>query len=159
MNHRQIWSIVVLSLTLVSGAFAQTASPSASTISDEELKRYAMAMDSIDELTKNTMKMITELVEKNDKLSGARYNELSRIINDEAKLAEAKATPEEIAGVKEVIAKRDEETVRINSIYTSLAKEYVGAAIFNKVRAALKTDSAVKARYDEMMKELTKDNG
>jgi hypothetical protein len=127
-------------------------------VTDEELKKYAVAMDSIEVLKGNVIKIITELVDKNEKIAPTRYNELSRIIADEAKLTEAKATPEEIAVVKEIIARRDEETKKINTTLQSLAKDYVGAATFNKVRNAVKADAALKARYDELMKELAKDN-
>ncbi len=61
--------------------------------------------------------------------------------------------------MKEIIARRDEETKKINTTLQSLAKDYVGAATFNKIRNAIKSDAALKAKYDELMKELAKDNG
>ncbi|MBX2901839.1 MAG: hypothetical protein KF775_19475 [Cyclobacteriaceae bacterium] len=127
-------------------------------ITDDELNRYAVAMDSINEMSAAVKEMITDLVKNSKVVSAARYNELSKISNDEAALAAANATPEEIAFVKDLAEKRESATVKINQAVQSLAKDYVGAATFNKVRKALSTDTALKAKYDALMSELAKDN-
>ncbi|MBX2897575.1 MAG: hypothetical protein KF763_19195 [Cyclobacteriaceae bacterium] len=134
-------------------AFTQDA-----TVTEEELTRYATAMDSINEMSAEVKEMITELVKNNKVVTATRYNEISKIISDETKLAEAKATPEEIAFVKELAAKRDSATVQINAAVQSLAKDFVGAATFNKVRKALSTDAELKGKYEALMAELAKDN-
>jgi hypothetical protein len=97
-------------------------------------------------------------VTTNETVPAARYNELYKIINDEGKLMEANATSEEIRFVKDVIAKRDEGTAKIKETYQLLAKEYVGASSFNKVKKALATDESLKSKYQSMMDELGKDN-
>lgn len=102
--------------------------------------------------------MITELVKNNKAVTAARYNEISKIISDETKLAEAKATSEEVAFVKDLAVKRDSATAQINAAVQSLAKDYVGASTFNKVRKALSTDAELKSKYDALMAELAKDN-
>ncbi len=145
--------IAVVSLFTVSSAYSQDA-----TVSDEELTKYATAMDSINEMSAEVKVMITNLVKNGKVMTATRYNEISKIITDEAKLTEAKATPEEIAFAKEVATKKDEATARINLAFQSLAKDYVGAAIFNKVKKALVADAALKSRYDLLMIELAKDN-
>jgi len=134
-------------------SFAQEA-----TVTQEELTKYATAMDSINEMSAEVKEMITELVRDNKVVTAARYNEISKIIADETKLAEAKATPEEVAFVKELAVKRDSATVQINAAVQSLAKDYVGASTFNKVRKALSTDAELKSKYDALMAELAKDN-
>jgi len=128
------------------------------TVTDEELTKYATAMDSINEMSANVRIMITDMVKQNEAVSASRYNEISKIIADEGKLAEANATPEEIAFVKEVAAKRDEETAKINQAFQSLAKEYVGVATFNKVKKALAADAELKSKYDALLSEMAKDN-
>ncbi|MBX2915170.1 MAG: hypothetical protein KF856_07850 [Cyclobacteriaceae bacterium] len=128
------------------------------TVTDEELTKYATAMDSINEMSAEVKEMITELVKNNKVVTATRYNEISKIITDETKLAEAKATPEEIAFVKELAAKRDSATVQINAAVQSLAKDFVGAATFNKVRKALSADVELKSKYEALMAELAKDN-
>lgn len=127
-------------------------------VTDEELTKYATAMDSVNELTTQLMDSISVMVKNNKTVSAARYNDLSKIISDETKLTEAKATPEEIAFVKEVAEHKSNGTAQINATFQSLAKEYVGASTFNKVKKALAADPALKAKYDGLMTELKKDN-
>ncbi len=91
-------------------------------------------------------------------MNASRYNDLSKIAKDEAKLTEAKATPEEIEFLKAVAAKKEEGTANINAAFQSLAKEYVGVAVFNKVKKALATDLELKTKYDSLMDEMKKDN-
>ncbi len=147
--------ISVFSLISLSSVFAQD---TAVTVSEEELTKYATAMDSINEMSAAVKVMITDMVKNGKVMTATRYNEVSKIINDEAKLTEAKATPEEIAFVKEVTAKRDEETAKINQAFQSLAKDYVGAATYNKVKKALTTDAELKSKYDLLLAEMAKDN-
>lgn len=129
------------------------------TVNDEELKRYAVMMDSIDEMRIALLEKISDMVKNNENLSVARYNDLSKIIGDEEKLKEANATPEEIAAVKAVQTLKDTGTEEINTAAREIAKQYVGAATYNKVRKALKADAGVKSRYEAMLNELKADNG
>ena len=126
-------------------------------ITDEDLKRYAVAMDSIEHMKENLIATISDMVKSNENVSAARYNDLSKIIEDEVKLKEANATEEEIAFVKSVAAKKEGETAKINETFQSLAKDYVGVKTYNAVKKALKEDEAVKAKYDAMMDELAED--
>ncbi|HMP99904.1 MAG TPA: hypothetical protein PKC24_09000 [Cyclobacteriaceae bacterium] len=127
-------------------------------VTEEELKNYAIAMDSIENMKAALIETISELVRNNEVISGNRYNELSKIINDESKLAAAEAKPDEIAAVKEIIAKRDEETQKINETFQSLAREFIGAKSYNKVRKALQTDADVKAKYEAILASLNSDD-
>jgi len=127
-------------------------------VSDEELTRYATAMDSINEMSADVKIMITDMVKNGSVMTATRYNEISKIISDETKLAETKATPEEISFVKDVAAKKDEESAKINLAFQSLAKDYVGAATYNKVKKALASDPELKGKYDSLMTEMAKDN-
>lgn len=142
----------LVTLFTITAALAQE-----TTVSDEELTKYATAMDSINEMSADVKIMITNMVNGNT-MTATRYNEISKIISDQTKLAEAKATPEEITFVKEVAAKRDEETAKINLAFQSLAKDYVGAATYNKVKKALASDPELKVKYDSLMTEMAKDN-
>src|SRR5690606_16101646 len=84
---------------------AQNSTTAQSEVTDEELEKYAVTMDSIEDMKASLLEDISEMVAKNEKMTNARYNDLSKIIDDEAALKEAKATPEEITFIKEVIAK------------------------------------------------------
>ncbi len=126
-------------------------------VTDEELKKYAVTMDSINDMKESLLEEISTMVKENDKITNARYNELSKIMNDEAKLAEAKATPEEIEFMKQVAEKKNEGTTEINQTFQSMAKEYIGAASYNKVKKALTTGTSLKSKYESMLQELEQD--
>jgi tellurite resistance protein len=123
-------------------------------VSDEELRKYAIMMDSINTLTENIKNIITELVTKNPDISAARYNELSRLAGDSVKLKEAGATETELRALKKITEVRNQETNKLQEVLRTMATDYIGAATYNKIRNALRTDSALKAKYEAMMAEL-----
>jgi len=128
-------------------------------VSDQELLKYATVIDSVNEMSASVRLELADMVKKgNTIMTTARYNELSKIIGDQAQLQTAKATPEEIEFVKQVVAKKTEEMDRISNTYQTLAKDYVTPAIFNKVKKALTNDPILKKRYDSLMLELAKDD-
>ena len=126
-------------------------------ITDEELKKYAVVMDSINDMKATLLKEIGDMVKEDGKMTNARYNELSKIANDEAKLAQAKATDAEKTLLKKVAEKKAAGTEEINTTFQSLAKDYVGAESFNKIKKALTTDEELKSKYEAMLKDLEKD--
>ncbi len=152
MRTSLLFSCLFFLLTIHSQAQTDVA------VTDEELGKYATAMDSVNELTIELMDSITLMVKNTTVVNAARYNDLSKIVNDETKLAEAKATPEEIAFVKSVADYKSKGTSEINAAFQSLAKDYVGAATFNKVKKALASDAELKTKFDNLMEELKKDN-
>ena len=152
MKSRRLFSFA-FALFAVSTIFAQGTTE---VVSDEELKKYAVVMDSVDRMSNTLLETISELVKNNDQITAARYNDLNKIIGDETKLKEAEATPEEIAAVKDVVKKKDDGTAQIQATFLSMAKEYVGAAVYNKVKKAITSDPATKTRYEAILAELTK---
>jgi hypothetical protein len=162
MNRKFFVAFFLSALFCVNG-FSQSnqakSAPAKSTaVTTEELTKYATAMDSVNEMTESLKQHVTEMVNNSQTVTADRYNELSKVIADDSRLAELNATPEEINFVKEVEAKKTDEAAKINETFKTLAKEYVGAATFNKVKKALNTDSELKAKYDELMTELSRDN-
>jgi hypothetical protein len=124
------------------------------TISDDDLKKYAVLMDSVDDMKSKLADEISTMVANSGKISNSRYNELSRIAGDEAKLAEAKATSEEISFIKKVEARKEEGIARITTTFQKMAQDYVGAAAYNKISKALTSDEALKTRYTTMRDEI-----
>ena len=111
-------------------------------------------MDSVNDMKASLLKDIEAMVKDNEKMTNARYNELSKIADDPAALAKAKATPEEIAFIKEVAAKKEEGTAKIQETFQSMAKEYVGASDYNKIKKALATDPELQKRYQTHLDKL-----
>lgn len=157
LNNRKM-KIKLLVLLLTACFVGNVARAQDEEISDEDLKKYAVAMDSIENMKSTLIETISDMVKSNENVSASRYNDLSKIVDDEAKLQEAEATQEEIDFVKSVAVKKEEETAKINEAFQSLARDYIGAKTYNAVKKALKEDADLKAKYTAMMDELSKED-
>lgn len=150
MKSSRSFALLVL-MTFATAAYAQTTKPA---FTDEDLKKYAITMDSVKAMQESLNASIVEMVQKATVIEVPRYNELFKIINDSTKLVAANAKPEEIAFVKEVAKKRADETAKITATFQSLAKDYVGLKAFNAIKKSLASDQAVKEKYEALAKEL-----
>ena len=139
-----------LLILMAMGSKAQTSNE----ITDEDLKKYAVTMDSVASMQETLREIVAETVQNNTVMSVARYNDIFKFTDDEAKLKEANATPEEIAFLKHIADLRKVNIERINTAYQSLAKDYVGLKAFNAIRKSLKSDQELKARYDNVAKDV-----
>jgi hypothetical protein len=133
--------------------------PAKVAITDEDLRKYAITMDSVKGMQETLQAIIAEMVQKNTVMKVQRYNELFKIADDEAKLTAAQATAEEKQFLKDVAEKRKEETARINATYQGLAKDYVGLKAFNAIRKSLQSDQELKAKYETISKEVETKGG
>jgi hypothetical protein len=133
---------------------APVASADTASITDEDLKKYAVVMDSVEAMKQNLLSEISTKIKSNGKIKISRYNELSKAINDQAKLTELKATPQEIAFVKEVGVMKTEGAAKISDTVEILAKDFVGAEKYNNIKNSLTTNTELKARYDEIFSEV-----
>jgi hypothetical protein len=128
-------------------------------ITDEDLRKYAITMDSIKGMQATLQEILAQMVRENKVMKVQRYNELFKLADNEAKLTEAQATAEEKQFLKDVAEKRKEETARINATYQGLAKDYVGLKAFNTIRKSLETDQELKAKYESISKEVESKGG
>lgn len=126
-------------------------------VSDEDLRKYAVLMDSINDMKKTLLREMGDMVKNNEGMTNARYNDLSKANGDEAKLQELKATEEEIAFVNQVNEKKKEGATKISETFQMMAKDFIGVETYNEVKDALAADSEIKARYDEIMEEVKKE--
>ncbi len=132
-------------ITLLAGAQKRDS------INNADLERYTIMMDSVQNVQKKISDKSIELAKGNSKITPARYTLLLPIADDQKKLAEAKATPDEIAYVKKALAIRTEDGLKLSETFQSLMNEYVGFDTFNRVKAAVASDPKVKWRYDRLM--------
>lgn len=144
MKLDKLLLIVLLLIILGPCTYAQK-------VTDDELKRYVVALDSIETLKDELTVTMNKISKGNDKISAQRYTALIQITNDEAKLAEVKATSDEIAYIKQATLIQKEETLKFQKAYQSLISDYVGDSVFGKVRNALKADTVLKKKYDSLM--------
>jgi hypothetical protein len=120
------------------------------TITDDDLKKYAITMDSVQGMQQTLNDIIAENVRENQTIEVKRYNELFKVEKDETKLQALGATPEERAFLKDIAELRDYNLKRINVAYQALAKDYVGLKTFNAIKKSLDTDPSLKARFESI---------
>lgn len=151
MKMNKMWPALLVGMVwfLARPAFGQTDS-----VSDDELHKYAVVMDSIDVMKQQLLDSMTEMVQHNPKITAERYNELNTIIGDSLKLVDAKATPDEITAVKEIVSFRNDGQANLNKVFQSLAQDYLGASTYYKVKKALSSDGALKEKYDSMLQQI-----
>lgn len=132
----------------------ETRAQSSTEISDEDLKKYAVTMDSVAAMQQSLRDIVAETVRANTVMEISRYNELFKIADDSAKMKAANATAEEIAFLKQIDDLRKVNIERINASYQALAKDYVGLKTFNAIRKSLQSDQTLKARYDKLSSDI-----
>src|SRR5688572_1420248 len=118
MKLNRLFAVIFFSTITFSFTYAQK-------ISDEELTKYRIVMDSL-EVLKNQLTVTINTLSKGSKISHDRFNKLMPIINDQAKLSEAHATADEIEHVKKAVAIRNEETIKFQKAYQELIYDYLG---------------------------------
>ena len=128
------------------------------TITDEDLRKYAVVMDSVDAMKETLLSDISTKIKSNGKMKISRYNQLSKAVDDEAKLKELKATPEEIAFVKEVSTLKQDGAAKISETVESLANDIVGTTKYNKIKGSLEVDTTMRTRYDKIVSEMSSDD-
>jgi len=129
-------------------------------ITDDELMRYAKVMDTVQYLSGNIKNFISESVSNSEDITGARYNELYKIIENEEKLNELSATEAEIKFITSLNSKTDSMKNAVNDLFKSMAVDYIGdgGRVYNKIKKALKSDADVKQRYDAILEKVKEEN-
>lgn len=136
-------SVLVIVLLTTVAAKAQKRD----SVTNEELHKYAVVIDSLETLKKSRAEMSTRFAKGNNKITPSRYTQLLPIIDDNKKLSEAKATADEIAYVKDAMAKLTQAQQTFQTTFNELVAKYVGYDTYNKVKKAIAADKHVKDRY------------
>lgn len=145
----------------VAGAVDSQAAVSGDTagVTDEDLRKYAILMDSINDMKQTLLKEMGDMVKNREGMTNARYNDLSKANGDEATLQELKATEDELAFLNEVNEKKKTGAAKISETFQAMAKDFIGVETYNEVKDALAADTEVKSRYDEIFAEVEKEEG
>lgn len=144
--------MTILAVTAFTAVYAQDAE-----INDEDLKKYAMVMDSIDAMKSNIQKEYNALIQNEELMAGGRrFVEIQSAAKDSTKSAELEVTDEEMMVYNNIQAKYEEMTAEFKESYTSLIKDELGGALYNDITKALRSDADLKARYEEILAEIKK---
>ncbi|MGI8599311.1 MAG: hypothetical protein ACR2KB_08650, partial [Chitinophagaceae bacterium] len=132
-----------------------TTSTFAQSVSDDELRQYAVVMDSIDAMKQNIQEEYNTLIQDEELMQGGRrFVEIQQVGDDSVRLSELNVTEMELETFNKIQEKYVEMTSEFKENYTNLIKEDLGAALYNKVSKAIKEDSEVKNKYDSILEEV-----
>lgn len=145
---------IILLVVLLTATVFTVKAQKRDSVTSEELNRYAVMMDSLETLKKQRNDISVKLAKGNTKITAARYQQLLPIIDDQKKLAAAKASADEVTYVKNAITTLTKEGQKFQTAFTSLMNEYVGYDTYNKVKKAVETNPKVKERYTAEIKAL-----
>ena len=123
-------------------------------ISDEELKAYAIANAAVKSITSTISPMVNGLIEKQEGMTGQRFKELQGTKGDEGKLAAIEAKDWEIQFLNTVNTEIDKRKDAAKEIINLMAKYAIGTSNYKAIKAGLKSDDALKSRYEAISASL-----
>ena len=155
-NLKQMKTIIMaFVVVIISGSFFSTAYAQDEEVTEEELEKYAMVMDSIDAMKNKIQEDYNELIQSEELMQGGRrFVEIQGAAKDSVKLNELSVTQEERMVYDNIQAKYEEMTAEFKNKYTALIKDELGGTLYNKITKALNSDPELKARYEEILSNM-----
>ena len=100
---------------------------------------------------------LNKMIKAQDGMTGQRYKELAATKGDETKLAAIEAKDYEKQFLQLTTKMKAERIESIKSVNSELATKMVGSKgkTYKKIKADLKTDEALKVRYDAILSEVS----
>jgi hypothetical protein len=125
-------------------------------ITDQDLRKYAILSQSIEYMKKDISVELNKMIKAQEGMTGQRYKELASAKGDEAKMDEMGAKDFEKKFMSLVNDMMDDRKEAIKSVNSELATKMVGnkGKVYKSIKAALKEDEAVKARYDAILAQV-----
>ncbi len=119
-------------------------------ITDENLRRYAIMMETVDAMKQEISDQTNMLIKNQEGMDGKRYLELAKTKGDAAQLEAIEAKDYEIKFLEVVTKMQDERKDAISEVVTIMATKMMpdGGKAYKEVKAAVDSDADVKARYE-----------
>ena len=118
-------------------------------VTDENLRRYAMMMETIEAMKAEISTTLNEMIKQQEGIDGKRYSELSKGEGEPASEFEEKF----MSKINEMVEERKEA---IQDVVKILATKMLpdGGKAYNAIKSALASDEEVRARYDEILDQI-----
>lgn len=137
--------VVGLLFVMVAGSVVN-----AQEITDENLRRYAIMMETVDAMKQEISDQTNLLIKNQEGIDGKRYLELAKTKGDAAQLEAIEAKDYEIKFLEVVTNMQDERKAAISEVVTILATKMMpdGGKAYKEIKTALGSDEEVKGRYE-----------
>ncbi len=119
-------------------------------ISNENLRRYAIMMETVDAMKQEISDLTNEMIKNQEGMDGKRYLELAKAGGDAAKLDAAGAKDYEKKFMELVTKMQDERKQAISDVVSIMATKMLpdGGKVYKDIKAGLESDAELKARYE-----------
>ena len=147
----------MLIMLMVISMMAGTVAYAQDEITDKDLRKYAVLSQAVTFMKKDISVELNKMIKAQEGMTGQRYKELAGTKGDEAKLAEVKAKDYEKQFLALTNKMKEDRITAIKQVNSDLATKMVGnkGKTYKKIKADLKTDEALKSRYDAILAEVS----
>ncbi|MEQ8927521.1 MAG: hypothetical protein RLO81_17020 [Fulvivirga sp.] len=139
----------LLIAAFVMGLCATVANAQSEEITDENLRRYALMMETVDAMKSEISVLTNEMIKNQEGMTGKRYLELSK--------GEGEAATEFEQKFMETITKmQDERKEAIGDVVQILATKMLpdGGKAYKAIKSALGSDESVQSRYNAILAKI-----
>lgn len=149
--------VKMLVMLMVIGMMATNVTYAQDEIADIDLRKYAILSQAVDFMKKDISVELNKMIKAQEGMTGQRYKELAATKGDEAKMAELGAKDFEKQFIDLANKMKEERIASIKIVNSELATKMVGnkGKLYKKIKADLKTDEALKARYTAILSEVS----
>lgn len=148
--------VKMLIMLMVISVMATNVTYAQDEVTDIDLRKYAILMQAVDFMKKDISIELNKMIKAQEGMTGQRYKELAATKGDDAKLADIGAKDFEKQFLDLANKMKDDRIASIKSVNSELATKMVGdkGKLYKKIKADLKADEALKARYDAILAEV-----
>ncbi len=148
---KKVSLVAAVLFMLLAGNFAQ-----AQEISNENLRRYAIMMETVDAMKAEISDLTNEMIKNQEGMDGKRYLELAKAGGDAAKLDELGAKDFEKKFMELVTNMQEERKEAISEVVSIMATKMLpdGGKVYKEIKEAVASDPDVKARYEAIQKTI-----
>lgn len=139
----------LLIAALLMGVVVNVSNAQSEEITDENLRRYALLMESVDAMKAEISVSLNEMIKNQEGMTGKRFSELSKGEGDAATEFETKF----MATIEEMKAERIEAIKEVNQLLATKMLPDGGKA-YKAIKAAISSDDEVKARYEVILAKI-----
>jgi len=147
----------MLIMLMVISMMAGTVAYAQDEITDTDLRKYAVLNQAVTFMKKDISVELNKMIKAQEGMTGKRYKELAGTKGDDAKLAEVGAKDYEKQFLELTNKMKEDRITAIKQVNSDLATKMVGnkGKTYKKIKADLKTDEALKTRYDAILAEVS----
>ena len=123
-------------------------SANAQDVTEDDIKNYAIIELAKKSITNGISPLVNDMIEKQEGMTGQRFQELQKTKGDKAKLDAIEALDWEVQFLDLVNKQIDKKKKAATDVVKLLASNAMGASAYKATKAAISADPDMKAKFD-----------